>query len=154
LNILHNFSNRFLAYLLKIIIFPLGTHFKKPKDYLNHQIAQLLIAATASRQRLAEGAFLSSTNENVFADVQNALLKTIAAEPIERLIQSANIISDAKEWTRLEYAQSALEKNIITVEQFDVLVQAEEARKKVIAVDDFSTADLVKGVNKNDELFV
>jgi hypothetical protein len=42
-----------------------------------------------------------------------------------------------------ELAQSALDKKIISVEQFDIVMRAEAARKKVINVDDFAADELI-----------
>ncbi len=140
--IIKNFPNRIIAWLLKVMIFPIGERFSKPRDNISHKVAQLLIAPTETRQRLSEGIFLSSVPENVLADVQDALIKSIAAEPIEKQIKAAKKEGLINGYTSLEQAQSALEKNAITVEQFDIVIQAEEARKKVIAVDDFSSEEL------------
>jgi acyl-CoA dehydrogenase len=140
--IIKNFPNHFLALLLRIIIFPWGEHFSKPRDLLNHKIAQLLMAPTETRQRLSAGAFLSNVKENVLADVQDALMKTIAAEPIEKMIRAAKKEGDVDGYNSMMQAQSALDAKVITVEQFDLVMQAEEARRKVIAVDDFRPEEL------------
>jgi acyl-CoA dehydrogenase len=142
--IIKNFPHRWLAILLKVLIFPLGERFSKPRDKMNHKIAQLMMAPTETRQRLAAGAFLSSVKENVLADIQDALIKTIAAEPIEKMIKTAKHDDVIIGYTMTEQAQSALEKKIITVEQFDIFMQAEEVRKKVIAVDDFTSEELAR----------
>lgn len=146
--VLKNFPNPIMAAVLKVLIFPLGMHFSPPKDKLHHKIAQLLMAPTETRQRLSHGAFLATVKENVLADVQDALIKTIAAEPIEKLIRTAKRDGQIIGYTLTDQAQNALEKNIITVEQFDIFVQADEARKKVIAVDDFSSEDLARTILK------
>ncbi len=147
--ILKNFPNRWIAWILKVLIFPIGERFSKPRDNMNHKIAQLLIAPTETRQRLSAGAFLSSVPENVLADVQDALIKTISAEPIEKEIRSAKKEGLIEGYTNIEQAQSALEKKIINVEQFDIVIQAEEARKKVIAVDDFTSEELERVVTNS-----
>ncbi|HLB43454.1 MAG TPA: acyl-CoA dehydrogenase [Gammaproteobacteria bacterium] len=143
-DLINNFPNRWVAFAMRVCIFPLGQHFTKPKDKLNHKIAQLLMAPTATRQRLSAGAFLSSVKTNIFADIQDALIKTMAAESIEKLIKTAKQDDKITGYTLLEQAQAALEKNILTVEQFDTFIQAEEARNKVMAVDDFDTEDLAR----------
>lgn len=151
--ILKNFPNRALALLLRVLIFPLGQRFSKPRDLLNHKIAQLLMAPTEVRSRLAEGAFLAAVKENVLTDVQDALVKTIAAEPIEKLIKTAKKENQIDGYTLLEQAQCALQKNVINVTQFDLFMQAFDACQKVIAVDDFVTEDLAKNRNNTDYLY-
>lgn len=142
--IIKNFPNRWMAFLLRVLIFPFGQRFSKPSDRLNHKIAQLLMAPTETRQRLTDGAFLAPVKENVMADLQDALIKAIASEPVEKLLKTAKHDNTITGYTAMEQAQSALDKKIITMEQFDIFVQAEEARKKVIAVDDFTSEDLAR----------
>lgn len=144
--IIKNFPNRWMAMLLRVLIFPLGQRFSKPNDKINHKIAQLLMAPTETRQRLSAGAYIANVKENVLADVQDALIKTIASEPIDKLIKTAYKEGLVSGYTLVEQAQSALEKNVISVEQFDIFMQAEEARKKVIAVDDFTSEQLMRNI--------
>lgn len=143
--ILRNYPNKWLGYALRGLIFPLGKRFSKPKDRLNHRIAQLLMAPSETRLRLASGAFISPVKENLLADIQDALIKTIAADPVEKIIRTAKKEHRIAGHSLLAQAQAALEKGIITMEQFDLVMQAEAASKKVIAVDDFDTADLALG---------
>lgn len=140
--ILKNFPNRVLAWILKIIIFPIGERFSKPRDRINHKVAQLLLAPTETRLRLSKGAFISDVKENVLADVQDAFIKSIAAEPIEKDIKAAAKSGGISGYTLLEQAQSAFDKKVITKEQYTIFIQAEEARMKVIAVDDFTSEEL------------
>ena len=151
--LMKNFPNRWLGRLLRILIFPLGQHFSRPSDKLTHKVAQLLASPTETRQRLSAGAFISPAKDNIIADVQDALLKCIAAEPIDKTIRSAKHDNEISGYTTAEQAQSALRKNIITEEQFDLFMQAEVARKKVIAVDDFVSADLAKLVLEEQSIY-
>lgn len=144
--IIKNFPNRWVAALIKIFVFPFGKQFSKPKDKLNHKIAQLLMAPTETRQRLASGAFLSPDKDNVLASIQDALIKVIAAESIEKTIKAAKHDSLISGYTFMEQAQSARDKNMITEKDYDIVLQAEEARKKVIAVDDFSATELSRNI--------
>jgi acyl-CoA dehydrogenase len=143
-NILKNFPNRWLGYILNFIIFPLGQHFSKPNDRLQHKISQLLMAPTATRSRLSKGAFINGEESNVLADIQDALLKTIQAEPIEKQIKAAKKQGLIKGHAEEEQAQSALENKIISLGEFDIYMQAIAARNKVIAVDDFSQEELAR----------
>lgn len=141
--IIQNFPNRFLACVLKIMIFPLGKRFSKPRDAIEHKVAQLLISPTGTRDRLAAGAYLSSHNKNLMADMQDAFIKTIAAELIEKTIRTAKKDGMVTGFTIREQAQAAFEKQIITQDEFDIFIQCDDARKKIIAVDDFSNEELV-----------
>ncbi len=138
--IFKNFPNPTLAWILKVLVFPLGERFSKPRDKVNRKIAQLLMAPTETRERLSAGAFLSPIKTNVMGDFQDALIKTIASEPVEKIIKDAKKNLDG--YTTIEQAHSALAKNIITPEQFDIFMQANDARMKVIMVDDFAPDEL------------
>jgi acyl-CoA dehydrogenase len=140
--ILKNFPSRAMALFLRILIFPLGKHFSKPSDKYHQKIAALFIAPTTSRQRLTSGAYLSGDQENTLADIQDALVKSILAEPIEKLIKTAVQEGRITGYDSTEKAQQALDKQVITIDQFDICMQADAARKKVIAVDDFASDEL------------
>ncbi len=141
-DIIENFPNRPLAWILKFLIFPLGERFSKPRDAISHKVAQLLISPTATRERLAAGAYLTDQPNNLLANMQDALIKCIASEPIEKNIRLAKKDGGVTGYTLTEQAQSALEKGIITADELAIYMQAEEARKKIIAVDDFTNEEL------------
>lgn len=142
--ILRNFPNRILAAVLRGMIFPYGQHFSKPNDRIKHKISQLLMAPTETRDRLTKGAYVAQTQNNVLADFQDALLKTIASEPIEKVIRTAKL----EGYTFADQAKLALQKGLISQEEFNVCMDAAAARQKVIAVDDFVTEDLARNVVK------
>ncbi|EKD54510.1 MAG: hypothetical protein ACD_60C00076G0001 [uncultured bacterium] len=151
--LLRNFPSKWLAVLLRVLIFPLGKRFSKPSDKIGHKVAQLILDQTPSRYRLTEGAFVSAVEGNMPAVLEDALVKTIAAEPIEknlRLLVSEGLL---KTGTMEELAKQAFEKQIISHDQCEVILQAEEARQKVIAVDDFSTEDLMHGPIKKKSIY-
>lgn len=142
--ILKNFPVRWLAPILKVIIFPVGERFSKPRDEFNHKISKLLMMPSGSRDRLAAGAYLAAPGNNMLSILQDALLKTIAAEPIEKLIKTGVKDGSIVGYTSDEQAQSALQNKIITQEQYDSYMAAEAARIKVISVDDFTSDELAR----------
>ena len=147
--LLKNFPNRWVAVFLRILIFPLGRHFAKPSDKIGHKVAQLILNQTPSRYRLTEGAFVSAVPGNMPALLEDALLKTITAEPIEKRLRAAVNEGLLRNGTIEEQAKQAFIKQLISQDQLDIILQAEEARQKVIAVDDFATEDLMHGARQN-----
>lgn len=142
--LLKNFPNRWLAYFLRVLIFPVGMRFSKPDDKLGFKVAQLLLAPTSTRTRLTEGAFTADVSDNVLAVIENALQKVIAAEPVEKQIKAAVHDKLVKGEDLIEQSRAALEKGIISDEQLAILLAAEEARQKVISVDDFAPEELMR----------
>jgi acyl-CoA dehydrogenase len=57
--VLSNFPNRFMAMVLRRIVFPLGRPYVVPSDALGHDVAKLLIEPSATRDRLTAGVFIS-----------------------------------------------------------------------------------------------
>lgn len=140
--ILKNFPSRTVSWILRPVIFPLGMHFARPRDKFKHKIAQLFTSSTSTRQRLCAGAYISGVQENPLADIQDALVKSILAEPIDKLVRTAAQEGTVTGYTPIEKLQHALDTKLITIEQFDICMQADAARRKVIAVDDFAPDEL------------
>ena len=89
---------------------------------------------------MSEGAFKG----NVIATIQDALVKCIAAEPIEKTIKTAAHDKLIKGYTFKEQIKAALDAHIISKEEYKIVTEAEEARNTVIAVDDFAPEDLAR----------
>jgi len=147
--LLKNFPARWLRGLLRILIFPLGKNFSKPSDKLSHKVAQLMMDQTSSRYRLTEGAFVTAVEGNMPGLLEEALTKTIAAEPIEKTLKIAVGEGLLEHGNVLALARQAFAKEMITRDQLEIVLQAEEARQRVIAVDDFSSEDLEHGIKRN-----
>lgn len=148
-DLFQNFPNRTVAFLLEMVIFPYGRNFKKPTDKLAQDVAQLIFSPTASRTRLAAGAYITPVKENVLTLVEDAFTKTIAAEPIEKILRTAAKDEKIDGNTTAELAEAALAIKIISQEQCNLVIAAEKARHLVIAVDDFSTEELARVTTKS-----
>lgn len=144
--VLKNFPNRWLSYLLRWIVFPLGKNFSVPRDTLTHQVGQLLLEPTGARARIIDGVYLSPAGGNFLALLEQTLHKVIAAEPIEKTLKIALHDGLITGNTLAEQAESALANHIISPIEFDLLLQAEAGRQQVIAVDDFSAEEFLRGV--------
>ena len=70
-------------------MFPLGRPYVVPSDRLGHKVAALLIAPSATRDRLSSDVYLPTDIEEPVAALEAALLATIAAEPIESKVKQA-----------------------------------------------------------------
>jgi acyl-CoA dehydrogenase len=146
--LLQNFPNRFVAALLRLFIFPFGRNFSKPTDKLGHKVAQLLMSPNETRDRITAGVFTTATENNSFARVEDAMVKSIAAEPVEKLLKAAMRDKLISGGTLSEQAEAAVKANVISPEQGELMIQAEKARHLVINVDDFAPEDLARIVLK------
>ncbi len=139
---LRNFPHRPAAYLMRAVVFPLGLRYRIPSDVLGHRVAESILAPSDARDRLTDGIYLPEQEDQQLARLDDALIKVVAAEPVERtlgkLVKSGEIEGGSKE----QQAEQALEKAFITQDEADRVKEAAEARWKVIQVDDFNHEDL------------
>ena len=138
-DILKNFKNRWAAFALKCLIFPLGRRFHKPSDECMTAVSGFMMQPSDTRARLVRG---MSTKKSVFIDIENALIKVIMAEPINKKMKEALHAGLIHGYHFSEEAKAALVKNIITQDEYTIVMTAEEARKNILKVDDFSNDEL------------
>ncbi len=133
-----NLPNRPAAWFLRLLTFPLGRHFRPPSDRLGHQVAELLLSPSPTRDRLTAGLFLPEGPDEPLGRIEDALRKVIKAEQPERRIRHA-LRDWQPDWRGLEGLLAvALEKGIIDETEADLIREAEAARDEVIKVDDFN----------------
>jgi len=140
--VLSNFPNAFVAGLLRAIVFPLGRPYVVPSDALGRDVARLLIAPSATRDRLTAGMFLPDQVDDPVRQIELALDATVAAEPIEAKLR------DAMRAGRLPRADDprvdaetldrrAIEAGVITPDEARVLAEHRKRVAQVVRVDDF-----------------
>lgn len=137
--LIRNFPNRFIAMVMRIVIFPVGRHFRPPSDKIGHEIASILIEPSSTRDRLTDGLFLSNDPEDAIGRVEVGLEKVIAAEPAARKLRKAKEIKyhvRALEGFEALLAEG-ISKNVISESEAELLRVARDARQAVIKVDDF-----------------
>ena len=136
-SILANFPNRFLAWVARVIIFPLGVPFRPPLDARNHECAKLLLEPGAARDRLTAGMYVSKGESDATGILEAAFLATVACEPIEKRLREAVKKGDIVTRSGVDTPTVARDKGIITDEELALWQRKEVLRKNVIKVDDF-----------------
>jgi acyl-CoA dehydrogenase len=135
---LRNFPNRFLAGLMRTLIFPRGRSYSAPGDRLGRQVAGLVTAATASRERLGEFIYRTLEPTNALARLQEALLLAIQMEPLEKRIRVEGVKTGRV--TALELPgriQQALAIGLISETEAAALRDYDRKVMELIHVDDF-----------------
>ena len=56
--VISNFPNRFIAIVMRRLVFPLGRPYVVPSDRLGHEVARLLLEPSATRDRLTAGMYM------------------------------------------------------------------------------------------------
>ncbi len=146
--LLSNFPNKIIAAILRVIIFPVGQHFHKPSDKLGHKIADLFLEPTVTRSRVTRGLSLATDAIHSAGRIEEALVKVIAVEPIEKRIKQAVKDGKISGYNYDLQIEAALTANIITTAEHIQLMDAHAARMDVINVDDFDPTDLERVSSK------
>ncbi|HSD59658.1 MAG TPA: acyl-CoA dehydrogenase [Burkholderiales bacterium] len=135
--VLANFPSRVVARLVAMLAFPLGRPFSPPSDRLGHEVAELLLAPGAARDRLTAGIYIPRNETEPVGALEIALESAIRCEAIEARLRKA--VKDAKigGGTPDELAEAGLRAGIITQADADALVRHKVLRRKVVMVDDF-----------------
>ncbi|MCL4762586.1 MAG: acyl-CoA dehydrogenase [Burkholderiales bacterium] len=140
--VLSNFPNRFIAGVLRAVVFPLGRPYVVPSDRLGHEVAKLLIAPGASRDRLTAGIFIPEREDDPVREHELALAATVAAEPVEdRLrvaIRKGRFVPKLAPGAGPEALDAqAVAAGLITAEEAALLARHRDLVAKVVRVDDF-----------------
>jgi acyl-CoA dehydrogenase len=126
-----NLPSRVAAWLLRFIVQPFGPTRRGPSDATASAVAELLLAPTATRDRLTAGLYLGA-DDTPLMQLETALKLAIEADPIEKKMRTAGI-SDRR---------AAVKTEVITADEAKLLEQADAAVAKVVEVDDFAPEDL------------
>ncbi len=123
--------------LLKRLFFIKEKNNLKPTDKLENTIADLMTHNTKARSQLCYAVFKEPLANNPVGQLEEAFNKILAVEPLEFKITEALKKKDISGFTQQERIYSALNKNILTAQEAELLVEAEKLRQNVIKVDDF-----------------
>ncbi len=138
--VIANFPHKFIARLLRRIIFPLGHPYDVPSDRIGHQVAKLMISPSAARDRLTAETYVPKVETEAVGAIELALKATIDAEPIEvriRAAEKSGVFDNIPEANVRDIALVAFAMGVITAEESALLKRRNQLRDIVIHVDDF-----------------
>ena len=144
--VLANLPNRYIALLLRLLIFPLGKPYQKPDDQLAHCVAQRILTPSIARDRLTQGIYSSNDTGDPLGRLDDALIKVLRAEQAEKklhqLIKTEPVLqynmNDEKVANYTELMNRAHQHGLIDAQELKVIYEAHIARSDVIKVDDFN----------------
>jgi len=140
---LRNFPNRFLAGLMRLLIFPRGLTYFAPSDQLGRRLAELVTNPTVTRERLCRYAYTSLEPGNALGLLQEALELAAGAEPIEQRIRVEGV--RAGRVTALDLPgriDEALAAGIVSEAEAASLREYDRKVMELIRVDDFAPHEL------------
>lgn len=140
-----NFPNRPLAWGLRLLTFPFGYSYSGPSDQLGHRVAALLLTPSHVRDLVTNGIFLPYSPDEPLGRQEDALVKVIVAEPLERKLREALKAGRLTAGSDEQLLEQGLLKGVISVVEKELIQEAMAARKEVIRVDDFPADYWKKG---------
>ncbi len=148
--VLHNLPNRFAAWALWPIVFPLGVRYRSPDDAVGAAVARGLLEDQEARLGLTGDIYIPPPHEVGLGRLEAALDQAVAALAVETKIR------DAVRGGRLDKApgdvllDQAAEEGIITPDEHQQVLAADELRRAVIQVDAFGPGDPVDPIDPDN----
>lgn len=139
--VLRNFPIGWLGKALRIVVFPLGLPLSPPSDKLQRKLALQLQEPNAMREELTHGAFKSESEYSNLWKVDKALRLQLEMEPVVKKFSKA-LGKRAGNHQVTTFAKEALDAGHITQDEYQLVLDAEEARLEIINVDDFSPEEM------------
>ncbi|NNF67654.1 MAG: acyl-CoA dehydrogenase [Gammaproteobacteria bacterium] len=140
--VLRNLPNRWIGIALRLVIFPLGRRYNAPRDRLENRVAELFIRPSATRERLVGNLYRSNIESNALAQLEDAMMRAIEIEPIEKRLRRAIKDGVVRESTFNQQIDDAINAEVLTRDEADKLVALDKIVMEIIAVDDFETSEL------------
>jgi acyl-CoA dehydrogenase len=143
---LRNFPNRFLAGLMRLLIFPRGLTYFAPSDRLSRRVADLVTAPTPTRLRLGTHAYTALNDRSPLGLLQEVLLLAEGAEVLEKRVRDEGVKTGRV--TALDLPGrivQAVAEGILTAAEGANLADFDRKVMLLVRVDDFAPGELVPG---------
>jgi len=143
---LRNFPNRFLAGLMRLLIFPRGLTYFAPSDRLSRAVADLVTSATPSRLRLGVHAYTTLNDASPMGLLQEVLLLADAAEVLEKRVRDEGVKTGRV--TALDLPgriTQAVAAGILSEAEAESLASFDRKVMHIVRVDDFAPHELIPG---------
>jgi len=144
---LRNFPNRWVAGLMRVVIFPRGRTYFAPSDRLGRKIVEPLMVPSETRERLSHGIYKTVEPGNPIGLLQEALVLSVGAEPLEKRLRVEGVKTGRI--TALDLPgqiEQALAAGLLSPAEAQQLRDYDRKVMDIVNVDDFATEDLVAGV--------
>ena len=143
--VIRNFPVRPVAWLLRVLVFPLGRREVPPTDRLGRRVAAIMTAPNEARSRLCEWTYLTPTANNPIGRMNKILPDVIASEPVERKFLKCVKSGDVSGYDYSAQLADAQAKGYISASESELLERVRRDTFEFISVDDFTTEEMAAG---------
>ena len=141
---LRNFPKRWVARVLRLLVFPRGRTYFSPADELGQEIVELVINPTSTRTRLCDCIYKTVEPSNPVGLLQEALEMAEKVKPLERKVFEARRAGQIEAGDTPGQIEEAENRGIITADEAAQIREFDAKVMSLIAVDDFSSEDLAR----------
>jgi acyl-CoA dehydrogenase len=144
---LRNFPNRWVAGLMRLVIFPRGRTYFAASDRLGRRIVEPLMVPSETRERLSHGIYKTVEPGNPIGLLQEALMLSVSAEPLEKRLRVEGV--KAGRITALDLPgqiDQAVAIGLLNASEAQLLRDYDRKVMDIVNVDDFTTEELMADV--------
>jgi acyl-CoA dehydrogenase len=148
--LLHNFPNKWLGYALRLLVLPLGRRHKGPSDALDAEVAAIIgrDAGDAALEEVLQGCYRPQDADDAVGALQQAVTLLHAAQPAQKKLHKALKSAQLPLAPGQNPIEAAQQAGILNADEARAVTAAEQARRKVIDVNDFAKEELTLAADK------
>lgn len=151
LGVLRNFPQRWAAWVMAPLVFPFGPRHRPASDKEGREIVRAALEPGTYRDRLTRDIFVSDDPSDRGGLLDFTLAKVVAAEEADRKLERAIRKGEVKRFHDRDWIAEAQAKGVLTETEASNLAELRDLVARVIAVDDFAAAELVRTAAPADE---
>jgi acyl-CoA dehydrogenase len=137
-----NFPVAWARILMRIVVYPLGRHYKPAPDRLGHEAVKLVLVPGEVRDRLTRDIYVSKDPADPTGLLEVTLEKVLVAEEAEKKLERAIRAGTVRRFHGIDWIGEAVAKGVIDAGEAQLLRDVEALTERVIAVDHFDPAEV------------
>src|SRR6185437_7173624 len=141
LGVIRNFPLRWAAWLMAALVFPFGARRAPATDKHGAQLVRAALQPGAFRDRLTREIFISDDPNDRLGLLDYTLVKAVASEAADKKLERAIRKGEVRRFHDIADAEA---KGVLDTAEARSLADLRDLVARVIAVDDFSAAELAR----------
>lgn len=145
LGVLRNFPQRWAAWLMTPLVFPLGARRRPASDRDGNALVRAALEPGAFRDHLTRDIFISDDPGDRAGLLDYTLTRVVACEEADKKLERAIRKGEVKRLYDRDWIAEAEKKGVLTESEALDLAELRDLVARVIAVDDFAAEALARG---------
>jgi acyl-CoA dehydrogenase len=142
--VLANLPSRPAAWMLRLVVFPLGAHVRPVSDRVSAAVAHSIMNDAEARERLTADIFIPPPGEHGLGRLEAAYRAAATAAPAEKKLKEAIRARKLKPLEGCALYDAGVQGGVITDAERRQLCEALTAREDVIQVDSFGSKEFAE----------